>query len=334
MKDFIARLYKTSSLFLVALLFVSLISCSEDDSTEPSIDESAILIEYLEGTAGDFINTAAPAMKTATDIYTNISANADVAVLDIRAAADFEKGRIPNAVNVTLAEIVNYYKTNNLASKEAVYVACYTGQTASFATSLLRLLGYSNTWTLKFGMSSWNEEFSASWDGAISNGKAAQFVTDATAKGAAVSMPTLSTGLSDPAAILEARVNALLTEGFGVASIANADVFAALDNYYIVNYWPENHYSLGHIPGAMQYTPKADLKSATFLKTLPTDKDVVVYCYTGQTSAFVTAFLRVLGYNAKSLKFGTNAMIYDLMVTNSMTIWDKEHYCMNYEFEK
>ena len=44
-----------------------------------------------------------------------------------------------------------------------------------------------------------------------------------------------------------------------------------------------------------------------------TDKPVVVYCYTGQTSAHMAAYLRVLGYDAKSLLFGMNGMSYDGM---------------------
>ncbi len=75
----------------------------------------------------------------------------------------------------------------------------------------------------------------------------------------------------------------------------------------------------GHIPGAVQYTPRSDLKLGTFLRTLPTNKTIVVYCYTGQTSSFITAYLRLLGYDAKSLLYGGNGMIHDLMLTKGMT---------------
>jgi len=61
----------------------------------------------------------------------------------------------------------------------------------------------------------------------------------------------------------------------------------------------------------MQYTPKEAIAYDVDLTTLPTDKTVVVYCWTGQTSAFLTAYLRILGYNAKSLVFGANGMIYN-----------------------
>jgi rhodanese-related sulfurtransferase len=39
----------------------------------------------------------------------------------------------------------------------------------------------------------------------------------------------------------------------------------------------------------------------------------IIYCYTGQTSAHVAAYLRVLGYDAKSLVFGVNAMAHGTM---------------------
>ena len=54
----------------------------------------------------------------------------------------------------------------------------------------------------------------------------------------------------------------------------------------------------------------------------------MVYCYTGQNSAPVAAYLRILGYNAKSLKFGANGMIYDDMTKSK---WS-ENAIMNYEY--
>ncbi len=71
----------------------------------------------------------------------------------------------------------------------------------------------------------------------------------------------------------------------------------------------------------MQYTPKESLKLSADLKSLPTDKPIVVYCYTGQTSAYVAAYLRLLGYDARSLMFGANSMMYDIMVSKAMTVW-------------
>ena len=40
-----------------------------------------------------------------------------------------------------------------------ILVVCYTGQTACYATSLLRLYGYEDTQALKWGMSGWDSQF-------------------------------------------------------------------------------------------------------------------------------------------------------------------------------
>jgi 3-mercaptopyruvate sulfurtransferase SseA len=44
------------------------------------------------------------------------------------------------------------------------------------------------------------------------------------------------------------------------------------------------------------------------INNLDASKHIVTYCYTGQTSAVITAFLNVLGYNASSLLFGMNGL--------------------------
>ncbi|MDP3580492.1 MAG: rhodanese-like domain-containing protein [Ignavibacteria bacterium] len=57
------------------------------------------------------------------------------------------------------------------------------------------------------------------------------------------------------------------------------------------------------------------------MKTLPTNTTIVVYCYTGQTSSQAATVLKVLGYDAKTLLYGVNAMNYDWMKNNSVPSW-------------
>jgi rhodanese-related sulfurtransferase len=200
------------------------------------------------------------------------------------------------------------------------------------SASILRLMGYGKVYSMKWGMSSWNVAFNR-WSSNLSNTYASQFTSTATDKGAAGSLPTLSTGKTTGQEILEARAATIISEGFDPAKITNATVFGSLSNYYIVNYWSAAHYAApGHIPGAMQYTPKESIKLSADLKTLPTNKTIVVYCYTGQTSAHLAAYLRLLGYDAKSLLFGTNGMIYDNMVaTGGMSVF-KDTEIMGYDY--
>ena len=307
--------------FLFALLILS--SCKKDDET---VNESQVLAEYLESTnspAGkDFVNTDMPTIMTAVDVN-NLNLTKQVYIIDIRSADDFNQGHIINAHNVTFADIVTHIAGVDLSPYTKVAIVCYTGQTAGYAACLLRLLGYDKVFSMKWGMCSWNPFFSDKWYSATNNGSAyiSEFTSTATAKGPMGDMPVISTGKITGQEILEARVEALLAEGFSpAATITHQTVFGALDSYYIANYWSAADYSdPGHIPGAMQYTPKESMKLAADLKTLPANKTVVTYCYTGQTSAYLTAYLRLLGYDAKSLLYGTNGMIYNKMVEKEMS---------------
>ncbi len=44
----------------------------------------------------------------------------------------------------------------------------------------------------------------------------------------------------------------------------------------------------------------------------------------------MTAYLKMLGYDAKSLLYGANGMIYDIMLGKSMTTF-KDSYIKNYD---
>ncbi|MCF8378939.1 MAG: hypothetical protein K9H49_05130 [Bacteroidales bacterium] len=311
-------------IYLLSILFTAFMitGCEKDETT---VNEAEVLVEYLESTDSplmkDFVNTDMPTMITASDLN-SLNLTNQAYIIDIRSAADFALGHIANAHNVALADILTHIEGVDLTPYTKVAIVCYTGQTAGFAASVLRLMGYDKVYDLKWGMCSWNDATASKWKTTIAAGNtyATQFTATAAPKAEAGSLPVLSTGFETGQDILEARAQAVLTEGFSAASISNATVFANKDDYYIVNYWSEAHYTdPGHIPGAIQYTPKESIKLDADLLTLPTDKPVVVYCYTGQTSAFLAAYLRMLGYDAKSLLYGANGMIYDVMLNKSMT---------------
>jgi len=307
---------KFLSLGFLFLIFLST-SCTKDEETK--INEAQVLVEYLESTDSpaqkDFVNTDMPTMITATDLKT-LNTTGGVYIIDIRSAADFATGYIANAHNVAASDVLTHIKGVDLTPYTKVAIVCYTGQTASFVASILRLLGYNKVFALKWGMASWHADFAGKWNTAVGSGNtyASQFVNTDTPKGAKGNLPELSTGKTTGQEILEVRAAAVLADGFTIASTTNATVFGSLTTNYIINYWPAAQYTdPGHIPGSMQYTPKETIKYTVDLTTLPTNKPVVCYCYTGQTSAFLVAYLRILGYDAKSILYGTNGMIYDKM---------------------
>lgn len=302
-----------TKVWMLAILSISffVVSCDNEDPA-PEVNEAEVLIEYMEtptSPAGNYGNSAL-AIKAASATYELLQAD-KVYIIDIRSAVDFADGHIDGAVNVAVGDVRGHIDAADLTGIDEIHIVCYSGQTAAWLTSLLQLAGYKDVYSMKFGMSAWNEDFDK-WTSNCDSEKTTLFTSDVTAKADAGDLPALSTGYETGEEIFDARWDVVLAEGFGEAAISNGDVYANLSNFYIINYWPNDHYlDPGHIVGAMEYTPNVDLALDAALKTLPTDQTIVVYCYTGQNSARIAAYLRLMGYDAKSLKYGANSMIYD-----------------------
>ena len=308
-------------ILLVSFLFV-FGSCSNDSvknkkelviETPKNVDESAILLDFINE-SGDFINTKkAPTIISAAAVHDNLS---KYLVIDIRNHGAYVAGHINGAVNVSSKDLLKYMETKaNAETYKKVVIACYSGQTASYFASLLHLLGYSNVYSLKWGMSSWNKNIKPNkWISGISNKYVSVLETKNNPKAAKGKYPAISTGKTTAYGILKARVKELTEKNKKYVKID--DLMANLDKYYIINYWPENKYNLGHLPGSIQYTPKKTLKTDVDLSTLPTNKPIAVYCYTGQHAAYVVAYLQVLGYDAYILAYGANSFMNAKMKQN------------------
>jgi rhodanese-related sulfurtransferase len=74
-------------------------------------------------------------------------------------------------------------------------------------------------------------------------------------------------------------------------------------NIYILDIRGSEDFVKGHIEGAVNI-PFKEVGSS--LSKLPNDKEIIVYCYTGQTGGQTTSLLNVAGFNAKSLNGGMN----------------------------
>jgi hypothetical protein len=120
-------------------------------------------------------------------------------------------------------------------------------------------------------------------------------------------LPVLESDKTEGAEILAERVDAMLAGGF--MGVTSADVLASPADYFINNYWAEADVATyGHIKGAHRIMPLT--VGGGEIEKLDPSMKIVTYCWTGQTSSMITAYLTVLGYEAYSLKFGANGMIY------------------------
>ncbi len=247
-------------------------------------------------------------------------------VMDIRSATDFAAGHIKGAVNVALADVLT--KAPDAAGKK-ILVACKTGQTAGHAVMALRLSGYADAAVLKFGMAGWNTNFEAPWTGNIGNladDNATEWTTDASAALGSFANPTWETTATDGSEILKERIDLMLTNGF--SSIASPDVFGHQADYQIFNFWTEADYTtFGHFNTALQFKPIS--LGGEVSKALNPEETTLIYCYTGQTSSMIVAWLNVMGYDAKSILYGANKLKYDELHAAGKPNW---HGPANYEY--
>lgn len=321
---------KLSFILVIALLPAVLLMSSftkpipGNVNTSPP-NEFETLLEFLEANR-NFINTdAAPALLPADEVKKNLK-NPKYHIIDIRSASWFEYGHVKNAVNVQPADLLNHFENSIVPSEyDKIILICYSGQSAAYFTSLLRIAGYDNTYSMNWGMSSWRVDFAEnSWLKNTSDDHSSALVTTVLEKGTKTSTPTLSTGASDGETILRARLETAFATPYKESIVKAADAFAQPDNYYIIDYNGADLYEKGHIPNAVQYDPQGSLSSTKDLLTLPTDKRVLVYGTTGQETAYVVAYLNVLGYDAGNLAYGGNSFMHKNLKENNWGAFTKK----------
>ena len=273
----------------------------------------------LTVTDGFSVNTSAQALFDA--INDGDDAN-DPVVVSVRSADHYAIGHVPGAVNIpwkTVASDEALAILGDPADGALHAVYCYTGHTGGIATAVLNLLGYASQ-NMKFGIMSWTKDadvraippFSEDTD-------AHDFPVETTLNDATGDFepPVLAfEGVEDAQQATRAAAQAYLAREGMKPTIAAQDVFDLLNDGdasndpVIVSVRKAEHYALGHLPGAINiaYT---DIALEENLRKLPTDRKIVVYCYTGHTGAVATAVLGVLGYDASNLKFGIGSWTKD-----------------------
>ncbi|RKQ83631.1 rhodanese-like domain-containing protein [Brockia lithotrophica] len=115
----------------------------------------------------------------------------------------------------------------------------------------------------------------------------------------------------DKDAYLKDKVKELFTfirSNAGSVGLNAQAVNEHLNDYMIVDLRKPADYEKEHIPGAVNIpfptngTPDNDIVAK--MDTLPKDKPIVVYCYSGQMGSFTTALLRLEGYDVRNLMGG------------------------------
>jgi rhodanese-related sulfurtransferase len=283
-------------------------------------NETSLLLKDLEAN-GDYVNSKEfPSLIKASLVFDNLGKK--MLVIDLRPSADFKKGHIKTAVNKRFEDLPSYFESGIKPFEyDRIILVSEDGQLASYTTCLLRLMGYGNVYAMRWGMSGWNVKLAEEgWLKAVSGKYEDKLELKDNPMPPAKGMPELKTGKSTGEEIGSSRFAGIFKEGISGIMISADEVFAHPEMYYIINYERKDKYENGHIPGAVRYKPDGTLGIISEMATIPLDKPVVVYCGTGHNSGFVTAYLRLFGYDARTLSFGNNGFMFDKMVAQKAAL--------------
>jgi len=313
---------KFTAIFIVIVLIITN-SCIDDNVVPPltgNLESAGEMLIYFES-LGDFANSSeAPALVSADEVYTNLD---DYLIIDIRSTNDFQSGHIEGSLNVSTDSLYNFFRTTDVEQYNKVIIVSRSGQSAAYFTCLLRLAGYDNVYTMNFGLASWNEFFADEWLNALGEDENISIYTNVSVpKEDFADLPEIT--IENPDATLkqiaDLRIKKIMAEGF-VEETNFVRRITNLDNNYLICYGRSRLYTaprngplgeLGHDPRTVFYIsdPVYELRSVNYLQSLPTDRRILLYDETGQNGACMAAYLRVLGYNAVTILFGGNHLIY------------------------
>ncbi len=309
---------KKGKLFVIILLAGSFVlgGCNYNHKITPkqSLSLDSLVAKNKNLTLEDFVVKSGniitkkiyPPIIHADEIAYNLS---DYLLIDIRPKKQYEEGHIDGAWNVDRKDLLNFLRTqvNPAFYKKIIIIDTY-GPVSTYIASVLRFYGYDNAFGLKFGMAAWNKDFAKYIKPYLSNKYADRLDT--------VSVAIPDTAFSFPL-LPELPIEKLLeTQVQQAISLRDTELIASVEQafgkdsmQYVVAYWTEGKYRIGHIPGSVRYQPRVDLTVDKYLNTLPTYKNIVVYCNTGHHAAAISAYLRLLGYHAKFILYGANSFM-------------------------
>ena len=228
---------------------------------------------------------ANPVIKPA-DLFDKMAAGEDLFIVDIRQAEAYAEAHITGAYLASWGEDLSA-KVSMLPTDQPVYIYCYTGQTAGQTVALLRMLGI-DAYSVQSG-----------YTNGISQTEGYEAYIDTTA----AELPDAGASF-DPflLQVVEQYFTDAVDNGNNIIADTDAQALVEAGTVTFLDVRQADAYAEGHVQGAVNIPFGAGMD----FSDVPTNQQVIVTCYTGQTAGQTVAVLRMLGYNAVSLKGGMN----------------------------
>lgn len=299
---------KLLSSLLALALAISLAGCGAKTETAKTTETGTKVVQNDSSTAKTSDNAVTTAVNNyfanmPQDVYKipekdfieKVKANENIFILDIRQADVYAKGHIKGAVNLPWGTAISD-NLEILPKDKPIMVYCYTGQTAGQTVALLNMAGF-NAKSVNLG-----------WDLGISKVPGVEAVTETKENKLAADAKKVEINADIKNAIVKyfTGLNEVKGTNYANYKISEDNAKKLLDakdsSVVFLSVRSAADYATGHIEGALNI-PWGKGMQANF-NTLPKDKKIIVYCYTGQTAGQTVAGLRLLGYDAVSLNGG------------------------------
>lgn len=229
-------------------------------------------------------------MINVADLFAKMDAGEDMLIIDIRQPDAYAEGHLKGAVNIPYGPAIAE-NLEKIPDDVMLYINCYSGQTSSQAVALLAIAGKYTT------------NIQSGYNNGISKTEGFEDYIETTEN----VLPdetyevdeAIKTAIADYFA--EATSNTFSSFNFPVDSLGEL-VEAESEDYTILSIRQAKDYDEGHIAGAINIPFGKGMQEQ--FSQIPTDKPVIVYCYSGQTASQTMAVLRMLGYEAYNLAGG------------------------------
>lgn len=268
-------------------------SSSETAPSEPCAAEENNTDAVYNAACDYFANLPSDINALRADaLFEMMDAGDNMLILDIRSADDYAAGHLIGAVNLSFLDMSIPENLGNLPDDKLIMVNCYSGQSASKAVVLLNLAGKMAR-NVQSGFNDGirqTDNYESYIETAPHDLDAGTYAVDACMAGA----------------IRDCFAAKMEKDGtiFAHFNIAPDDVNNILDDdsFLLLSVRQASDYNEAHIPGAINIPFGQGMEKG--LTELPTEKIIIVYCYSGQSASQTTAALRMMGYDAYSLSGG------------------------------
>lgn len=279
---------KLTTLFaILAALILSLGACSQAATQTAPVPAGPVAVQEqapvaapvttdIKAVVGDYLTNMPDGFNAVKDVdaLKALMSSADPLIVDVREPSEYAEGHIAGAVNIPLRTIAQ--NLDKIPADRPVVVMCASGLRASYATTALQVLGFSNARVFYPSYKGWTA--------------ANEPVTTEATEAAVVASPKAV----DPT--VQAEVDTFLTnlpDGYFV--IGKAETLKEMidaGNVTVVDIREPSEFADGHIPGAINI-PFRSLPAS--LGQIPTDQPAVISCASGLRAALAASALQIEG---------------------------------------